>query len=127
MQSNKTKIRDKDMERKIGEVFKFNDDVKLKVIENNTCGGCYFYEPDKCDCLQKRMYDVTGLCSRARSDGQDVIFAKIEETMTTPECTRLEAQIAVLREVAKEYPRKTIENIIAQMEARRKEIGNSAT
>ena len=115
------------MERKIGEVFKFNDDVKLKVIENNTCGGCYFYEPDKCDCLQKRMYDVTGLCSRARSDGQDVIFAKIEETMTTPEYARLEAQIAVLREVAEEYPGKTIENIIVQMEARRKEIGNRAT
>ena len=52
MQSNKIKIRDKDMERKIGEVFKFNDVVKLKVIENNTCVGCYFYEPDKCDCLQ---------------------------------------------------------------------------
>lgn len=115
------------MERKIGEVFKFNDDVKLKVIENNTCGGCYFYEPDKCDCLQKRMYDVTGLCSRARSDGQDVIFAKIEETMITSEYTRLEAQIAVLREVAEEYPGKTIENIIVQLESRRKEIGNSAT
>ena len=41
--------------------------------------------------------------------------------MTTPEYARLEAQIAVLREVAKEYPGKTIENIIAQMEARRKE------
>ena len=46
--------------------------------------------------------------------------------MTTPEYTRLEAQIAVLKEVAEEYPGKTIENIIAQMEARRKEIGNSA-
>ena len=46
--------------------------------------------------------------------------------MTTPEYTRLEAQIAVLREVAEEYPGKTIENIIAQMEARKKEIGNSA-
>ena len=122
MQYSKTKIRDKDMERKIGEVFKFNDDVKLKVIENNTCGGCYFYEPDKCDCLQKRMYDVTGLCSRARSDGQDVIFAKIEETMTTPEYARLEAQIAVLKEVVEEYPGKTIENVIAQMEARKKEV-----
>ena len=109
------------MERKIGEVFKFNDDVKLKVIENYTCDGCYFYEPDKCDCLQKRMSDVTGLCSIARSDGQDVIFAKIEETMITSEYTTLEAQIAVLKEVAEEYPGKTIENIIAQMEARRKE------
>ena len=109
------------MERKIGEVFKFNDDVKLKVIENNTCDGCYFYTPDKCDCLGKRMYDVTGLCSRARSDGQDVIFAKIEETMTTPEYARLVERIVVLKEIAKEYPGKTIENIIAQMEARRKE------
>ena len=43
---------------------------------------------------------------------------------TTSEYTRLEAQIAVLREVAEEYPGKTIENIIAQMEARRKEWGN---
>ena len=67
------------------------------------------------------MYDVTGLCRRARSDGKDVIFAKIEETMITSEYTTLEAQIAVLREVAKEYPGKTIENIIVQMEARRKE------
>ena len=46
--------------------------------------------------------------------------------MTTPEYARLEAQIAVLREVAEEYPGKTIENIIVQMEARRKEIGNIA-
>ncbi len=35
-------------------------------------------------------------------------------------------RIAVLKEVAAEYPGKTIENIIAQLEARRKEIGNSA-
>ena len=47
--------------------------------------------------------------------------------MTTPEYARLEAQIAVLREVAEEYPGKTIENIIVQLEARRKEIGNRAT
>ena len=34
--------------------------------------------------------------------------------------------ISVLKEVAAEYPGKTIENIIAQLEARRNEIGNSA-
>ena len=78
MQYSKTKIRDKDMERKIGEVFKFNDDVKLKVIENDTCDGCYFYNPDKRDCLERRIYDVVGLCSRVRSDGQNVIFTKIK-------------------------------------------------
>ena len=46
--------------------------------------------------------------------------------MTNAEYIRLVAQIAVLREVAMEYPTKTIENIIVQMEARRNEIGNSA-
>ena len=46
--------------------------------------------------------------------------------MTVSEYIRLIAQIAILQEVAEEYPGKTIENIIAQMEARRKEIGNSA-
>ena len=46
--------------------------------------------------------------------------------MTNAEYIRLVAKIAVLKEVAYEYPGKTIENIIVQLEARRKEIGNSA-
>ena len=46
--------------------------------------------------------------------------------MTVAEYIRLVAQIAILKEIAEEYPGKTIENIIAQLEARRKEIGNSA-
>ena len=41
---------------------------------------------------------------------------------TVSEYARLVAQIAVLREVAEEYSGKTIENIIAQLEARRKEL-----
>ena len=36
-------------------------------------------------------------------------------------------RISILKEIVKEYPGKTIENIIAQLEARRKEIGNRAT
>ena len=40
---------------------------------------------------------------------------------------RFIAKIDLLKEVAEEYPGKTIENIIVQLEARRKEIGNSAT
>ena len=45
--------------------------------------------------------------------------------MITSEYARLEAQIAVLKEVVEEYPGKTIENIIAQMEARKKELINN--
>ena len=47
--------------------------------------------------------------------------------MTVSEYARLVAQIAVLKEIAMEYPTKTIEHIIMQMEERKKEIGNSAT
>ena len=47
--------------------------------------------------------------------------------MTKEEYIRLVAQIAVLKEIAKEYPGKTIENIIVQLEARRKEIDNNTT
>ena len=42
------------------------------------------------------------------------------------EYIKLLMQIATLKNVAEEYPGKTIENIIAQLEARRNEIGNSA-
>ena len=40
---------------------------------------------------------------------------------TVSEYARLVAKIAVLREVADEYPGKTIENVIVQLEARIKE------
>ena len=46
--------------------------------------------------------------------------------MTVAEYIRLVAQIAVLKEVAMEYPEKTIDNIIVQMEARKKEIGDTS-
>ena len=47
--------------------------------------------------------------------------------MKPRERIRFIATIDTLKEIAAEYPGKTIENIIAQLEARRKEIGNSAT
>ena len=47
--------------------------------------------------------------------------------MTMAEYTRLVAQIAVLKEVAMQYPTNNIDNIIVQMEAVKKEIGGSAT
>ena len=42
--------------------------------------------------------------------------------MTVAEYIRLVAQIAILKEIAEECPGKTIENIIAQLEARKKEV-----
>ena len=45
--------------------------------------------------------------------------------MTVSEYARLVAQIVVLKEVAEEYPGKTIENVITQLEARKKEVENA--
>ena len=42
--------------------------------------------------------------------------------MEVHEQMRIVAKIAVLKEVAADYPGKTIENIIAQLEARSKEL-----
>ena len=42
--------------------------------------------------------------------------------MTEGDYIRLEAQVAVLREIAMDYPGKTIENVIMQLEARLKEV-----
>lgn len=41
------------------------------------------------------------------------------------EYIKLLMQIATLKNVAEEYPGKTIENIIAQLEARKKEVENA--
>ena len=46
--------------------------------------------------------------------------------MAVGEYIRLEAKVAVLREIAMDYPGKTIENVIMQLEAILKEVGNSA-
>ena len=45
--------------------------------------------------------------------------------MTKEDYLRLAVHIAMLEDIAEEYPGKTIENIIAQLEARRKELNKS--
>ena len=45
--------------------------------------------------------------------------------MTVGEYIRLVAKIAVLKEISDEYKGNTIEDIIAQMEARKKEVENA--
>ena len=57
---------------------------------------------------------------------KDKLFQFIKyKAMTTPEYLRLSVHIAMLGDITEEYPDKTIENIIAQLEARRKEVVNA--
>lgn len=45
--------------------------------------------------------------------------------MTVTDYIRLVAQIAVLKEIAADYPGKTIDNINIELEARKKEVENA--
>ena len=45
--------------------------------------------------------------------------------MTKEEYLRLSVHIAMLEDIAEEYPGKTIENDITQLEARKKEVENA--
>ena len=45
--------------------------------------------------------------------------------MTKEDYLRLSVHIAMLEDIAEEYPGKTIENIIVQLEARKKEVENA--
>ena len=53
------------MERKIGEIFTY-DDVTLKVEENSTCRGCYFSYMKihgNNGCINYQALSIRGLCS----------------------------------------------------------------
>ena len=52
-------------------------------------------------------------------------FTVIGDIKTGYNLTALQKRLSVLKEIAEEYPGKTIENIIAQLEARRKELNKS--
>ena len=70
-----------------------------------------------------KFFDVVQHISAMDDRVIPVNNARIQALVT--EYIKLLIQIATLKNVAKEYPGKTIENIIAQMEARRKELNKS--
>lgn len=60
----------------IGEIFEYGK-LKLQVVENETCEGCFF-ESEGALCLLLR--DTTGYCgSEVREDRKSVIFKRIDE------------------------------------------------
>ena len=61
---------------------------------------------------------------REKSDF-DNHFIDVDDIKPNPGYSWLIHRISILKEIAAEYPGKTIENIIAQMEARRKELNKS--
>ena len=70
-----------------------------------------------------KFFDVVQHISAKDDRVIPVNNARIQALVT--EYMKLLMQIATLKNVAAEYPGKTIENIIAQLEARRKELNKN--
>ena len=107
------------------------------VIMHNKTGDLYYLGSEKCkakingewkDAVLYRGKDKeTGNIKyfiREKSDF-DNHFIEVDDIKPNSEYSWLIYRIYALKEVAEEYPGKTIENVIAQMEARRKEVLNA--
>ena len=122
-------------EGKIIQVQNPNGGIVMIVMHNKT-GNWYQLIDDECKAKingewvnaviyqgkDKETGDMNNFV-REKSDFESHFTTVIED----PDWDDIEMayNISVLKEVAAEYPGKTIENIIAQMEARRKEVVNA--
>lgn len=111
----------------IGEVFEYNG-MRLKTLSSNNsdCDNCALNSSNWCDKI--------ACAFNHRCDHNDVFFAEttksltkgnhVEETggmvdfFTNGDYIRLKAQVAVLKEVRRDYAGQTIDSIIRQMEAK---------
>ena len=114
------------MERKIGEIFECatGDMVVCERVSPRLgwCKGCIYSVNDGNNGSQRCADDKSlgSSCTAfTRSDGYNVVFKKIVTDRT------LAGDIATLKRIAKEYPGKTIENVIAQLESRLSENMNA--
>lgn len=104
------------MHKKTGDLYKLIDDECKAKINGEWIDAVIYQGADKetgktkCFVREKSDFDSHFTTVIEDPDWDDIEMAYI---------------INALKEVAAEYPGKTIENIIAQMEARRKEVLNA--
>lgn len=106
------------------------------VVKHNKTGNQYLIISDECKVkINGKWVDAVIYQGRDKETGKTRYFVReksdFESHFTTviedPDWDDIEMayNISVLKQVAAEYPGKTIENIIAQLEARRKELNKS--
>ena len=105
------------MHNKTGDLYQLIDDECKAKINGKWVGAVIYRGKDE-------ETDRTKCFVREKSDF-DSHFTEVGGIDLNLERSWLFYQIYTLKEVAEEYPGKTIENIIAQLEARRKEINKS--
>ena len=107
------------------------------ILKHNKTGNLYYLGSDKCkakingewvDAVMYRGWEKnTGeyyYFVREKSDFESH-FTVIGDIRTGRDLTTMQKQLGALKEVVAEYPGKTIENIIVQLEARLKEVNNA--
>ena len=107
------------MHKKTGDLYQLIDDECKAKINGEWVDAVIYRGADKETGKTKNFV-------REKSDF-DIRFTAVRIIEPDLDDLLMTHRICVLKEVAEEYPGKTVENIIAQLEARRKEIGNSAT
>ena len=105
------------MHKKTGNLYLLIDDECKAKINGEWIDAVIYQGADKETGKTKNFV-------REKSDF-DSHFMKAEIIEPDLNDLRMAYIISVLKEIAKEYPGKTIENIIAQMEARRGEVVNA--
>ena len=105
------------MHNKTGDLYQLIDDECKSKINGKWVDAVIYHGKDKE--TGKIKYFV-----REKSDF-DIRFTAVRIIEPDLDDLLMIHRISVLKEVAEEYPGKTIENVIAQMEARRKEINKS--
>lgn len=66
------------MIRKIGEEFEY-EGRKLKVVECDSCLGCYFRNVSRIiPCNKQGTDNIVGECAPAYRDGESVIFVEVK-------------------------------------------------
>ena len=111
----------------------------MMVVKHNKTENLYLLVNDKCKVkINGEWVDAVIYQGKDKESGKTKCFVREKSDFDSHftevggidlnlERSWLFYQIYTLKEVAEEYPGNTVENIIAQLEARRKEIGNSAT
>ena len=105
------------MHNKTGDLYQLVDDGCKAKINGEWVDAVIYQGADKETGKTKNFV-------RGKSDF-DIRFTAVRIIEPDLDDLCMAYRIAVLKEIAAEYPGKTIENIIAQMEARRKELNKS--
>lgn len=107
-------------EKQVGEIFTDENGSLILCKEGYKCTDCCYCNMSftYLECLADKNCANNSCLSDERKDGKGVIFKRITDSNSI----QLVRDFQTLERIAKEYPGKTLENVIAQLKSRFNEI-----